>query len=178
MAKEYKWYILNVVAGQENKVLSEIKSAMIRGITKDFVKDAIVPSKTVIKIKRGQKKEEIQKLFPGYVFVNSNLEGDTYNVLRSIPKVSGFLGGKNNPEPVSEDKINKILQSIEDQIQKENNAIFEIGDSVKINEGPFETFTAVVEKFDQEKKKIKVSVSIFGRATDIELDINQVEKIS
>ncbi len=178
MSKEYKWYILNVVAGQEAKVLLDIKSAIARGITSDFIQDAMVPSKLVVKVKRGQKKEEEQRLFPGYVFVNSNLEGDTYNFLNSIPKVSGFLGSKNNPQPVSQDKVDQILRSIEDQVEQEKNSIFEVGDMVKINDGPFESFSGSVESFDQEKKKIKVSVSIFGRTTEIELDLSQVEKLA
>jgi len=176
MTKEYKWYILNVVAGQENNVLSDIKSAIARGLTKDYIKEVLVPAKAIIRVKRGQKKEENQKLFPGYVFVNSNLDGDTYNILNSIPKVSGFLGGKNNPQAIAQSKIDDILKSIEEQSTKENDTMFEIGDIVKINDGPFESFSGTVEKFDNEKNKVKVSVSIFGRATEIELEPNQVEK--
>lgn len=177
MTVEYKWYILNVVAGQEGKVESDINSLIASGKLSDFVKDVIVPSKSVLKVKRGKKTQNNQKLFPGYVFINTNLQGNAFNILNSIPKVIGFLGSKNNPESVSQDKINEIIKSIEDGSNGSEDVIYESGDIVKINDGPFESFTGTIEKFDSEKKKVKLSVSIFGRSTDIELDLSQVEKV-
>jgi len=176
MSKEYKWYILNVVAGQEVKIADEIKSIMARGIDNGAIKDVLVPSKTVIKVSKGQKKENNQKLFPGYVFINTNLEGNSFSIINAIPKVSGFLGGKNNPHPIEQSKIDEIVSSIENQELQEQNSVFEIGEVVKINDGPFESFSGSVVKFDSERKKVTVSVSIFGRPTEIELELNQVEK--
>lgn len=173
-----KWYILNVVAGQENKIASDIKSMMLRGAFENNVAEVLVPCKQVIKIKKGQKVQEAQKLFPGYVFVNANLKSDAYSVITSIPKVMGFLGGKNTPQPVAEDKMSQILDSSSEENVENKNIMFEIGETLNIIEGPFESFSGVVEDFDTEKQKVKISVLIFGRATSVELDVNQVEKLS
>jgi transcription termination/antitermination protein NusG len=173
-----KWYILNVMAGQENKVASEIKALIMRGSINKHVFDAIVPTKPVIKIKKGQKVQEAQKLFPGYVFVNASLLSEASSTINSIPKVMGFLGGKNNPQPVSDSKMQEILNLSSSQEADNKNVIFSIGETLNIIEGPFESFSGNVEEFDAEKQKVKISVLIFGRATSVELDINQVEKIS
>lgn len=175
---ENKWYILNVMAGQENKVASDVKSMIMRGALGSYVTDAFVPSKQIIKIKKGQKVQEAQKLFPGYVFINANINSEAYNLINSIPKVMGFLGGKNNPEPVSEVKMQDILSLSSDQIADNKNVVFEIGESLNVIEGPFESFSGSVEEYDAEKQKVKISILIFGRATSVELDISQVEKVS
>ncbi|GDX36712.1 transcription termination/antitermination protein NusG [Alphaproteobacteria bacterium] len=175
---ENKWYILNVMAGQENKVASDIKTLMLKSPAGKYIAEVLVPTKPVFKIKKGQKVQEMQKLFPGYVFVNANLNSDAYSLINSVQKVMGFLGGKNNPQPVTKEKMDDILKSSEQQIVDNKNLSFEIGETLKINEGPFESFTGVVEDFDAEKQKIKISVLIFGRATSVELDVNQVEKVS
>jgi len=175
---ENKWYILNVMAGQENKVASDIKTLMLKSPAGKFIAEVLVPTKPVFKIKKGQKVQEMQKLFPGYVFVNANLNSDAFSLINSVQKVMGFLGGKNNPQPVAKEKMDDILKSNEQQIVDSKNLSFEIGETLKINEGPFESFTGVVEDFDTEKQKIKISVLIFGRATSVELDVNQVEKVS
>jgi transcriptional antiterminator NusG len=176
---EHKWYILNVMAGQENKVAADIKSLMLRGspATK-YISEVLVPTKSVVKIKKGQKVQEAQKLFPGYVFINASLDGDAYNMINSIPKVMGFLGSKNNPQPVADAKMQEILRLSSEQAPDSKNIIFEIGETLNIIEGPFESFSGVVEEFDAEKQKVKISVLIFGRATSVELDVNQVEKVS
>ncbi|OFW79836.1 MAG: transcription termination/antitermination factor NusG [Alphaproteobacteria bacterium RIFCSPLOWO2_01_FULL_40_26] len=175
-SEQKKWYILNVMAGQENKVASDLKSMIVRGAIDKYVSEAFVPTKPVMKVKKGQKVQEMQKLFPGYVFINANLEGEAYNLINSIPKVMGFLGGKNNPQPVAEPKMQEILNLSSQQAQEAKNFAFEIGETLNIIEGPFESFSGVVEEFDVEKQKVKISVLIFGRATSVELDVNQVEK--
>ena len=174
----FKWYILNVMAGQENKIASEIKTLILKGSISNNVSEVIVPTKQMIKIKKGQKVQEMQKLFPGYVFVFANLSSDAYNTINSIPKVMGFLGSKNNPKPVDDTKMLDILKLTSEQEVDTKNVFFEIGENVNITEGPFESFSGVVEDFDAEKQKLKISVLIFGRATSVELNINQVEKIS
>ena len=173
-----KWYILNVMAGQENKVAADVKSLMLRGGAGEHIGDAIVPTKPMMKIKKGQKVQEMQKLFPGYVFINANLATEAYNVINAIPKVMGFLGGKNNPQPVTEEKVQEILKASSEEAVDTKNITFDIGETLNIIEGPFESFSGSVEEFDVEKQKVKISVSIFGRATSVELDVNQVEKIS
>ncbi len=175
---ENKWYILNVMAGQENKVASDIKSMIMRGALGGYVTDAIVPSKQIIKIKKGQKVQEAKKLFPGYVFINANINSEAYNLINSIPKVMGFLGGKNNPEPVSDVKMQEILNISNDHASDNKNVVFEIGEVLNVIEGPFESFSGAVEEYDAEKQKVKISILIFGRATSVELDISQVEKVS
>lgn len=171
-----KWYILNVVAGQENKVASDIKSMIVRGVFGGAVSDVLVPTKPTIKIKKGQKVQEMQKLFPGYVFINANLAGEAYNTINAIPKAMGFLGGKNNPQPVADAKMEEILKLSSEQTIDSKNVAFEIGETLTVTDGPFESFTGVVEEFDAEKQKVKISVLIFGRATSVELDVTQVQK--
>ena len=166
------------MAGQENKVASDIKTLILKSPSGKFIADVIVPTKPVIKIKKGNKVQEMQKIFPGYVFVNANLNSDAYSLINSVQKVMGFLGGKNNPQSVSKEKMDEILKSTENQVVDSKNVIFEIGETLKINEGPFESFTGVVEDFDAEKQKVRISILIFGRATSVELDVNQVEKIT
>jgi transcriptional antiterminator NusG len=178
MENSNKWYILNVMAGQENKVASDIKSLILRGTASKYISEVLVPTKPIVKIKKGQKVQELQKLFPGYVFINANLGGEAYNLINSIPKVMGFLGGKNTPQPVAENKMQEILSLSSEQASDSKNVIFEIGETLNVIEGPFESFSGVVEDFDSEKQKVKISVLIFGRATSVELDINQVEKVS
>lgn len=172
-----KWYILNVMAGQENKIASEIKTLIAKGVLGEKVSEVLVPVKPAFKIKKGQKVQEMQKLFPGYIFVNADLSGDVQSILNSIPKAMGFLGGKNTPQTVSAQKMEEILKLSSVQESASKNIIFEVGETLNIIEGPFESFSGTVEEFDIEKQKIKISVSIFGRATSVELGIDQVEKI-
>lgn len=175
--KENKWYIVNVIAGQENKVAGDIKALITRSTASKYITDVVVPTKPIIKIKKGQKVQEMQKLFPGYVFVQADLSGEAYNMINAIPKVMGFLGGKNNPQPVGDAKMLDILKLSEQQAPDNKNFAFDIGETLNIIEGPFESFSGVVEDFDAEKQKVKISVLIFGRATSVELDVNQVEKV-
>jgi transcriptional antiterminator NusG len=172
-----KWYILNVMAGQENKIAAEIKSMILHGNLDKNIVDVLVPSKQIMKIKKGQKVQETQKLFPGYVFINANINSEAYNALNAIPKVIGFLGGKNTPEAVSDAKMQDILKTSSEQAVSSKHVIFEAGETLNVIEGPFESFSGVVEDFDVEKQKVKISILIFGRATSVELDINQVEKV-
>ncbi len=174
---ENNWYILNVIAGQEHKIANQI-SLMINDGNHPNICEVLVPSKLIIKVKKGQKVQESQKLFPGYVFINAELDSKTQNVITSIPKAMGFLGGKNNPQKVSEEKIKDIFSLISSgSVQINNSQTFDIGESLKITDGPFESFSGIVEEFDQEKQKVKISVLIFGRSTSVELDVNQVEKM-
>jgi transcription termination/antitermination protein NusG len=177
MESNKKWYILNVMAGQENKIATEIKSMITRKVLGSEISEVLVPTKPTIKIKKGQKVQELQKIFPGYIFINADLGGEIYNLLNSIPKTMGFLGSKNNPQPISEDKMQDIIKLSSNNESDNKNLAFEIGETLNIIEGPFESFSGVVEEYDIEKQKIKISVSIFGRATSVELAVDQVEKV-
>ena len=166
------------MAGHEQKIANDVKNMANKNLNK-FIEDALVPCKQIIKIKKGQKVQESQKLFPGYVFIKANLNSDAYNVINSIPKVMGFLGGKNNPQPVEEKKMKDILALINNEsIESGKSQIFEIGETLSVIEGPFESFSGNVEDFDAEKQKVRISILIFGRATSVELDVNQVEKLT
>jgi len=178
---DYKWYIANVVAGQENKVCNEIKNIIERNADNEnfSIKNALVPIKMVTKIKNGKKVQDEQRLFPGYVFVNMCLENtDASTIIRSIPKVMGFLGSKSRPQVVPESKVQGIINKMENASVNESEEFhFEVGESVKIIQGPFESFTGIVEEADNEKKRLKLSVTIFGRTTSVDLDVSQVEKL-
>lgn len=165
------------MAGQENKIADNIK-----GITKSElaqnISEVLVPCKKIVKIKKGQKVLEDQKLFPGYVFLKANMESDVSNISSTIPKAMGFLGAKNNPEPVSEKKMEEIFSLISvDESDAGKNQTFEIGEELNVIEGPFDSFSGVVEEFDAEKQRVKISILIFGRATSVDLDVTQVEKM-
>ncbi len=175
---EHKWYILNVMAGQEQKIAGDIKSMIDKSLA-GSVSEVLVPCKQIIKIKKGQKIQENQKLFPGYIFINANLNGNAYNIINSIPKTMSFLGGKNNPQAVTANKMRDIFALVNtNNTTLTKTQMFEIGETLNIIEGPFESFSGTVENYDQEKQRVKISVLIFGRATSVELDVSQVEKIS
>ena len=175
---EHKWYILNVMAGQENKIADNIKT-IAKGELSKHISEVLVPCKKIVKIKKGQKVLEDQKLFPGYIFVKADIKSDVYNVLTSIPKAMGFLGPKNNPEEVKDKKMEEIFSLIEgDESEMAKNQIFEVGEELNVIEGPFDSFSGVVEEFDAEKQRVKISILIFGRATSVDLDVTQVEKTS
>jgi transcriptional antiterminator NusG len=166
------------MAGQEQKIADSINSLVGKSLG-DEVSEALVPCKKVLKVKKGKKVQEDQKLFPGYVFVQANLNSDAFNIINAIPKAMSFLGGKNRPEPVSPEKMTSIFSLIStDSVAIGKTQIFEVGEILNIIEGPFEAFSGSVENFDAEKQRVRISVLIFGRATSVELDINQVEKVS
>ncbi len=172
-----KWYILNVVSGQEAKIASEVKTIFFSNLQDNSPSQAIVPSRQVIKVKKGKKVQEAQKMFPGYIFVQMDMaDRVTLNRILLIPKVLGFLGPKNNPEPVNSAKIDEILKTCESEPLNDTSASVKTGDSVTVIDGPFESFSGVVEGFDQEKQKVKISILIFGRATSVELELNQIKK--
>lgn len=168
-----KWYIVNVVAGQEAKICDEINN-----IAKEVetIKEAFIPTKKVFKHVRGKKVESAQKLFPNYVFVNMEMSGDNYGIIRNIPKVLGFLGSKLKPEEVSDAKMEKLMNRINEENNMLEENIYEVGDSVKVVEGPFESFMGTVESKDSEKNVLKISISIFGRPTIIDIEASRVEK--
>lgn len=177
-AGTFKWYILNVVSGQENKIATEIRSMMTNGAFQGRIAEVLVPTKSLIKVKRGQKVQEQQKLFPSYIFISCDLSPEIRSALKSIPKAIGFLGGSNQPEAVSSEKMAGIISMISNEVSDNKVMRFEIGETLNINEGPFESFTGTVESYDSERQKVKLSVLIFGRATSVELDINQVDRPS
>lgn len=173
-----RWYILYCLSGHEKKVAQTImEKANSKGLG-DFFQEVVVPTEGVIEIRKGKKVNAEKKFFPGYVLVKMHLNDDTWHLVRSIPKVTNFLGANNRPQPVPEVEVKRIFEQMEQAaVAPKHSDSYEIGQSVKIIDGPFEGFVGVVEEVDHVKSRLKLSVSIFGRATPIELEYGQVTKI-
>ena len=173
-----RWYVVNVYAGFEQKIADSIREvAAKKGYADDFG-EILIPTEEIIEIKRGQKSTSERKFFPGYILVERNLSDDTWHLVRSIPRVSMFLGAHGKPAPISPKEVQRIRDSMAENVAHFDEAIaFEVGDAVKVCDGPFATFNGVVEEVDLAKNRLKVSVSIFGRPTNVDLGFTQVEKI-
>lgn len=174
-----KWYIVNTVSGFEHKVVQKIRETAEKRVLSDKFEDIIIPVENVAEVKKGKKVLSEKKIYPGYILIKMQLNDSTWNLVKNTPKVTGFLGGSGKPLPVPEREVQEVLKQVEEgSTAKDMDISFEIGENVKISEGPFETFTGLVDEVDQSKKKLKISVSIFGRPTPVELEFHQVEKIS
>jgi len=171
------WYIVQTFSGFEQKVAETINKTKEKQDLNDKIEDVIVPIHEVTEVKRGKRVQKKKKYFPSYILVKMEMNKDLYHMIKNIQKVTGFLGQTGSPAPVSEDEINKILGRIkEGTLAPKNQITFDIGEQVKVCEGPFASFSGLVEQVDEEKSRLKVSVSIFGRPTPIDLEYNQVEK--
>ena len=173
-----RWYIIHAYSGFENKVRDAILTEADRLGLMDGVEEVEVPTETVTEIKRGKKVQSERKFMPGYVLAKLNLTDDVYHLIKNTPKVTGFLGAGNKPQPISEKEAARYFGGVEEAKaapKKDISVDYEIGDQVKVLEGPFASFNGLVEELDFDKAKVKVSVSIFGRATPVELDFEQVE---
>jgi transcription termination/antitermination protein NusG len=172
-----RWYVLHVYSGFENKVAETIKDKARKKGLADKVEDIMVPKEEVVEVKRGQKINSERKVFPGYVLAKIDMNDDVWHMIKDTPKVTGFLGASNKPAPISEKEAARLLQQLQEGVERPKSSItFDIGEEVKVAEGPFASFNGVVEEVDEEKGRLKVSVSIFGRATPVELEFGQVEK--
>lgn len=171
-----RWYIVHTYSGFENKIAAFIKEqAEKKGMT-EKIEDVLVPTESVVTVRNGAKVESERKFFPGYVLVKMEMTPETWHLVSSTPKVTGFLGGK-KPVPMTEAEAQRILRQVEDGIEKPKSAIvYEVGEQVSVCDGPFASFTGVVEEVDAEKERLKVSVSIFGRLTPLDLNYTQVKK--
>ena len=171
------WYIVQAYSGFENKVADNIKDIMAKNSLQNSLGEILVPTQKVVEVKKGKRKQKEKKYFPGYVLVKLDLNKNIYHKIKNIQKVTGFLGRTGIPTPVSEKEIDKIMGSInEGTLVPKTQVTFDIGEQVRVCEGPFASFSGLVEEVDEEKSRLKVSVSIFGRPTPIELEYNQVEK--
>ncbi len=176
MAK--RWYIVHAYSNFEKKVAESLREqAQSRGLTEKF-EDILVPSEKVTEVRRGRKIDTERKLFPGYVLVKCELTDDIYHLIKNTPKVTGFLGAdKSKPIPIPDAEAQRILQQMQEGIERPRPAItFEIGEQVRVADGPFASFNGTVEEVDDGRSRLKVAVSIFGRATPVELEFGQVEK--
>lgn len=173
-----RWYVLHVYSGFEAKVAEAIRDKALKQGIQDRIEDIMVPTEEVVEIKRGQKVNSERKVFPGYVLAKMDMSDQIWHLVKDTPKVTGFLGGGNKPVPISEKEAARLMTQLQEGIEKPRAAItFEIGEKVKVMEGPFATFEGMVEEIDEAKGRVKVSVSIFGRATPVELEFSQVEKV-
>lgn len=171
-----RWYILNVYSGFEDKVVSAIWVKAKREGLEDAIKQMIIPVEDVIEVRQGSKVNVKSKFFPGYILIQATMSDEIYHVVMGIPKVSGFLGVKGKPSAVSLKEIDRILKQIEAGIERPRSKInFEIGDEVAIIDGPFVSFNGFVEEVSRDQMRLKISVSIFGRTTPVELDYLQVK---
>ncbi len=173
-----KWYIVHTYSNFEKKVAEEIKrQATIQGL-EDLVEDVLIPTEEVIEVRRGQKVNAERKFLPGYVLLRAQLTDEAYHLVKNVPKVTGFLGQNNKPMPLRQAEVDRILSQVSEGAEHPKNSItFEIGEQVKVADGPFTSFTGVVEEVDEDRSRLKVAVSIFGRATPVELEFTQGEKV-
>jgi transcriptional antiterminator NusG len=178
MAQNTRWYIVHVHSGSERRVVELIHEQIEKKGMQDKFEELLIPTEEVIEVRGGEKVKVDKKYFPGYVLIKMKLDDEAMHLVRSIPKVSGFLGGKGKPSPVSESEIKRILNQIEEAMESPRNTItYEIGDQVKVLDGPFASFTGFVEEVEEDKQRLKVSIMIFGRATPITLEYTQIVKI-
>lgn len=176
MAK--RWYVLHVYSGFEKKIATQIKEqADLKGLT-DQIGEIVVPVEEVTEVRRAQKVNTERKFFPGYVLVHMEMSDDAWHLVKDVPKVTGFLGSKTRPTPISDAEAERIMKQAEEGTETRRPAVvFEVGEQVRVADGPFTSFNGVIEEVDEDKGRVKVSVSIFGRSTPVDLEYGQVEKL-
>lgn len=176
----HRWYVVNVHSGSEKKVAEAIREKVEKSGFSDRILEVLVPTHEVVEMRRGKKTMAEKKFFPGYVLVKMELSEDAWYLIKSTAKVSGFLGGRGKPMPISEAEVARLLSQVEQGAtgaSVTSQRMFEIGEQVRVCDGPFASFNGLVEDVDQEKTRLKVSVSIFGRSTPVDLEFDQVEKL-
>ena len=173
------WYIVQSHSNFENKVAKIIKEESKKLKFSEKIEEIVVPTHDVTEVRRGKRVQRKKKYFPGYVLIKSEMDNDLYHMIKNIKKVTGFLGSKGIPVPVSDKEIEKILGQVKDGVAQPKSAIdYSVGEKVQVIDGPFASFNGLIEDVDEEKSRLKVSVSIFGRPTPVDLEYNQVEKVS
>lgn len=172
-----RWYVIHAYSGFENKVAESIQEQAEKKGLGELFEQVIVPTEEVVEMRRGTKVNAKRKFFPGYVLAKMQLTDETWNMVKNTAKVTDFLGAQGKPAPITEEEANRILHQVEEGVDRPRNSVsFEVGEEIRVIDGPFASFSGLVEEVDDEKGRLKVSVSIFGRSTPVELEYNQVEK--
>lgn len=174
----HRWYVIHVYSGFEKKVAQTIRETAIKKGLEEFFSEILVPTEEVVEVRRGKKINAERKFIPGYVLIKMDLTDESWHLVKNTAKVTGFLGGGGKPSPISEKEAQRILNQVQEGFEHPKNSItFEVGEQVRVADGPFASFMGTVEDVDEGKSRLKVAVSIFGRATPVELEYSQVEKV-
>lgn len=173
-----RWYVIHVYSGFEKKVAQSIEEQVRQAGLEDEVDQVLVPMEEVVELRRGAKVNAERKFFPGYVLMRMDLSDETWHLVKNTPKVTDFLGGKGRPTPIRDAEAERILYQVQEGVERPKPSVtFEVGEEVRVCDGPFNSFNGFVEDVDEDRARLKVSVSIFGRATPVELEYSQVEKL-
>jgi len=177
LAGKDQWFVVHVLSGQENKVKENIDKRVKTEEMSDLIYEVLVPTERVSEIKKGKKSETTRKFFPGYVLAKMDMTDEAFHLIKNTPKVTGFLGADNKPMAISDAEAARIIHQVQEGIERPKPSVsFEVGEQVRVSDGPFASFNGVVEEVDDARSRLKVAVSIFGRATPVELEFGQVEK--
>ena len=173
-----RWYIIHAYSNFEKKVAESIEEQVRQKGLEHLVEKILVPLEKVVEVRRGRKVDAERKFFPGYVLARMEMTDQAYHLIKNTPKVTGFLGSDNKPMPITDKEAERILNQVQEGVDRPKPSImFEIGESVRVSDGPFASFNGIVEEVDEERARLKVEVSIFGRATPVDLEYGQVEKV-
>ncbi len=176
MAK--RWYVVHVFSGSEKRVCQAIEEQVQSKNMQDLIEEVLMPTEEVVEIRRGAKVQSEKKFFPGYILIKMEMTDSSWHLIQSQPKITGFLGGKGRPIAISEGEAKRLIDQISEGIERPRSSIiYEIGEEVRVSEGPFQSFNGLVEEIDEDKSRLKVAVSIFGRSTPVDLEYSQVEKV-